>query len=61
MSHADCARVAKGVFLDTTTLYFRDLVATVQRRVSVTRATWFIVLVKGIVGLARALARQTTL
>lgn len=30
MSHADCVRVAKGVFLDTATLYFRDLIDTVE-------------------------------
>lgn len=35
MSHADCVRVAKGVFLDTATLYFRDLIDTVEGQVSI--------------------------
>ncbi|CAN0116633.1 unnamed protein product [Ectocarpus sp. 12 AP-2014] len=30
MTLPDCVRVAKGVFFDSTTLYFRDLVATVS-------------------------------
>lgn len=34
MSHADSVRVARGVFLDTATLYFRDLVDTVEDQAS---------------------------
>lgn len=30
MTLVDCVRVAKGVFLDTSTLYYRDLVSTVE-------------------------------
>lgn len=30
MTLPDCVRVAKGVFEDTATLYFRDLIATVE-------------------------------
>lgn len=29
MTLSDCVRVATGVFVDPTTLYFRDLIATV--------------------------------
>lgn len=38
MSFPDCVRVAKGVFLDTATLYFRDLIMTVEGQVRSVRA-----------------------
>ena len=34
MSHADCVRVARAVFLDTATLYYRDLIDTVESQAS---------------------------
>lgn len=30
MTLPDCVRVARGVFVDASTLYFRDLIATVK-------------------------------
>lgn len=34
MTLPDCVRVAKEVFLDKSTLYFRDLIATVEMQAS---------------------------
>ena len=34
MTLPDCVRVAKGVFIDSTTLYFRDLISTVTNQAS---------------------------
>lgn len=40
MTLPDCVRVAKGVFLDATTLYFRDLIATVKDQASNEQSTY---------------------